>query len=104
MIPLQVRSGVRRTSQDLASSISHRGTPDEIEFEFRRIGFESKRVGGLVLGGGATREDFLRFLRIGLIDSKSRSAKWTRNLANPVWPVPNTPLQQTNAPNIVYAF
>jgi hypothetical protein len=43
--------------------MSHQGTPDEIESEFRRIGFESKRVGGLVLGGGATREDFLRFLR-----------------------------------------
>jgi hypothetical protein len=43
--------------------MSHRGTPDDIESEFRRIGFESKRVGGLALSGGATREDFLRFLR-----------------------------------------
>jgi hypothetical protein len=43
--------------------MSHQGTPNEIEYELRRIGFEPSRVGGLALGRGATREDFLRFLR-----------------------------------------
>jgi hypothetical protein len=43
--------------------MSHQGTPDEFAYEFRRIGFEPGQVGGLALGGGATREDFLRFLR-----------------------------------------
>jgi len=68
--------------------MSDQNTPDELEKEFRRIGFEPERIGGLALGGGASRENFLQFLReipsgSGFDEFQSRMRALPRR--EPVW-------------------